>query len=87
MQGGDHRNVRRRKHVLVELLPGLGVPEPAGIRADLVGHDQALEILDGIKAIEGGASLERSTDPETLGIAGGMAASASAGATMNSCTH
>ncbi len=35
-------------------------------------HDQALEILDGIKATEGGASLADSTDPETLGIAGGI---------------
>ncbi|MDH5537561.1 MAG: patatin-like phospholipase family protein, partial [Betaproteobacteria bacterium] len=35
-------------------------------------HDQALEILDGIKGTEGGASLEQSTDPETLGIAGGI---------------
>jgi predicted acylesterase/phospholipase RssA len=35
-------------------------------------HDQALEILDGIKETEGGANLDDSTDPETLGIAGGI---------------
>lgn len=35
-------------------------------------HDQALEILDGIKTTDGGASLDNSSDPETLGIAGGI---------------
>jgi hypothetical protein len=35
-------------------------------------HDHALEILDSIKHVEGGASLANSTDPETLGIAGGI---------------
>jgi predicted acylesterase/phospholipase RssA len=40
--------------------------------ADDTKHDQALEILDGIKETEGGASLEHSTDPESLGIAGGI---------------
>ena len=35
-------------------------------------HDQALEILDGIRHCEPGAGLDRSTDPETLGIAGGI---------------
>lgn len=35
-------------------------------------HDEALDILDSIKLTEGGASLVNSTDPETLGIAGGI---------------
>ena len=35
-------------------------------------HDQALEILDGIKQTEGGQSLEDSTNSESLGIAGGI---------------
>ena len=35
-------------------------------------HDEALGILDTIEEIDGGASLEDSTDPETLGIAGGI---------------
>ncbi len=35
-------------------------------------HEEALEILDGIKTIEGGESLEQTTDAETLGIAGGI---------------
>jgi hypothetical protein len=35
-------------------------------------HDKALEILDGIRKTEAGASLEDSTDQETLGIAGGI---------------
>ena len=35
-------------------------------------HDDALAILDGIKDVEGGDSLKASTDPETLGIAGGI---------------
>jgi predicted acylesterase/phospholipase RssA len=35
-------------------------------------HDDALEILDGIKTVEGGESLEHTSDPETLGIAGGI---------------
>ncbi|MCG6860126.1 MAG: patatin-like phospholipase family protein [Chromatiaceae bacterium] len=35
-------------------------------------HDEALRILDGIKGIEGGASLKATTDAETLGIAGGI---------------
>ena len=35
-------------------------------------HDQALEILDRIKEIKGGVGLDDSTDPETLGIAGGI---------------
>lgn len=35
-------------------------------------HDDALEILDRIKLVERGAPLEETTDPETLGIAGGI---------------
>jgi len=35
-------------------------------------HDQALDILDGIRETPGGAGLEQSTDPESLGIAGGI---------------
>ena len=35
-------------------------------------HDDALEILDGIKRVQAGASLATTTDPETLGIAGGI---------------
>jgi len=35
-------------------------------------HDDALEILDGIEKAQGGASLATTTDPETLGIAGGI---------------
>lgn len=35
-------------------------------------HDEALAILDGIKLTAGGKSLANTTDPETLGIAGGI---------------
>ena len=35
-------------------------------------HDEALEILDRIRELPGGASLAATTDPETLGIAGGI---------------
>jgi predicted acylesterase/phospholipase RssA len=35
-------------------------------------HDRALEILDSIGEVDGGAKLKDSTDPETLGIAGGI---------------
>lgn len=35
-------------------------------------HDDALAILDGIQAIPGHRSLALTTDPETLGIAGGI---------------
>ena len=35
-------------------------------------HDQALAILDNIKQVENGQSLEDSTDSESLGIAGGI---------------
>jgi predicted acylesterase/phospholipase RssA len=39
---------------------------------DDLKHAEALEILDGIAVIPGGQSLSESTDPETLGIAGGI---------------
>ena len=39
---------------------------------DDVKHDQALKILDSIREIDGGASLNDTTDAETLGIAGGI---------------
>lgn len=35
-------------------------------------HDQALKTLDRISELNGGASLQETTDPETLGIAGGI---------------
>jgi len=35
-------------------------------------HEDALEILDGIQEVPGGASLATTTDQETLGIAGGI---------------
>jgi predicted acylesterase/phospholipase RssA len=39
---------------------------------DDVKHDQALEILDSIREIDGGTGLNDTTDAETLGIAGGI---------------
>lgn len=35
-------------------------------------HDEALEILDSIQSLPGGKPLAETTDPETLGIAGGI---------------